>query len=1474
MSVLLLPVIVSALLQIGAVQNFVAQKAARYLSSKTVTEITIGKLRITRLFNIEIKDLRVLDHKDSTLFDIASLNLDIGRIRIKERTLKVNHLFARDVDVMLRKYESDSTLNLNYLLLLFKSSDTLRESRPWTVSCGILRIEEGRFLYQDQNKDLTVSSHINFNDLLLDSINLSLSNVLIHENTVYASIDHIRFMEQSGWQLNHFQTNLKLNAGEISAFNTRIKTPRSDLDLDLSFTFDGFRAFSDFIHGVMIQSSIRPSILAARDLTYFVPAMEDWPYRIDLSGEFRGLVSNMRIRDLVLHYGSMTSLSGDVTMTGLPEIKETFVHLKLKNCLTSIEDVQYLLSSGLSTMTKIPENFNPLGIIQINGRFTGFVNDFVADANFLTNLGRVSTDLALRPVSGGKDIEYEGRIDAFSFDVGSLSRLEGTFGEIDLHADISGTGTSRETARFFIHGSIDSADLRNHRLRTIFLNGEYGDEKFNGSVIVDDPLVYLDFNGLVDFRPRMPQFDFTATIRNAHLYKLGLIEFDSIGILSTHMNLLLGGASLDSSFGRLTLDSTTFLTDGYRFYMDKFFMEAAQEGPDSRRITLRSDFADGDMNGNFYIDEFYPMVACIIDPHVSAFTADTLLGYPAPKPQHFTFNLTVNNADPFTDIFIPELRIDPEMMVKGTVNSAPGEIGLIIHTTGFSYKQMEFRDFIAEAATSGDKLSLAIDTRNLLFKEAEPGDTTDFGIENFCLFTLASYDNLSLDLSWDDIQETDFNKGIIEADLSLEHLPRLEGNISHGKMLINGSHWDINPGNSFAFDSSFLQIRNLEVNGPLQALRIQGTLSERPQDELTVNLDRFGLAHLQPLINNNRLLVDGTAQGAFTISDIFHNPTLISDLTIANFTLNEELIGDVKIRTDWNNTSNQIDVLSEIDYKGNDTTVKVLSLKGSYLPVSDDDNFNFEIRTDNLKIKPIGQFIEGVLSEVGGYASGELKLKGKRSHPQLTGMVAVRRGQFRIDFLQTKYTFSDKIYFEPDRIAFKQMVLSDTIGNKATANGSIHHRFFKDFVLDLELLPENLLGINTTARDNSFFYGTARATGRVHITGPTDRLDFDIQASTEKGTAMYLPISYTADVSENSFIEFINKNDTTVVRKDTRIASPGLNLNMEVQVTDNASIYIFLPMQMGNIKVNGEGLMKINMPPSGEIGLNGTYVMNEGSFYFNLRNLFSRTFRIKPGSTISWAGDVYEADINLQAVYQVRPSLSTLPSTSLTDSSYMNSRIPVDCIIVLTGDLFNPTIRFRLEMPDVREEEYRTLVYNSIDTTNEAQLNQQMMSLLVLNSFSVPAGSNVASSMGLNSYELLTNQLNSWLSQISDDFNIGVNYQKGNTLTPEQVEVALSTQLFNDRVTVSGNFGVGNQGESEETSNIVGDVLVEVKISEDGRLRVRAYNKTNTYDLFNYNTPYTQGVGISYRKDFNRFRDIFKRSRKEKDATDQSQQNE
>ena len=174
-------------------------------------------------------------------------------------------------------------------------------------------------------------------------------------------------------------------------------------------------------------------------------------------------------------------------------------------------------------------------------------------------------------------------------------------------------------------------------------------------------------------------------------------------------------------------------------------------------------------------------------------------------------------------------------------------------------------------------------------------------------------------------------------------------------------------------------------------------------------------------------------------------------------------------------------------------------------------------------------------------------------------------------------------------------------------------------------------------------------------------------------------------------------------------------------------------------------------------------------------------------------------------------------------------------------------------------------------------MSKQFLSLIVINSFlpntnwvpptSQSITSSYAPAVGVTTSELLSNQLSNWLSQISNDFDIGFRYRPGDEISSDEVEVALSTQLLNDRVSINGNVDMGGE-TSTKTSNIVGDFTVDVKINKSGKLRVKAFTRANEELLYEW-SPYTQGVGLFYREEFDHFdqlmqgywNKIFKRNR-------------
>ena len=376
----------------------------------------------------------------------------------------------------------------------------------------------------------------------------------------------------------------------------------------------------------------------------------------------------------------------------------------------------------------------------------------------------------------------------------------------------------------------------------------------------------------------------------------------------------------------------------------------------------------------------------------------------------------------------------------------------------------------------------------------------------------------------------------------------------------------------------------------------------------------------------------------------------------------------------------------------------------------------------------------------------------------------------------------------------------------------------------------------------------------------------DINAVSMPGTVIDIMLTSSTSINDN-FIVFVRKGveeDTVKTIVPEKVKDKKFTFNLNADVSETASLNIHLPSNMGNINANGVGNIRLGY--SDHLSLYGDYVINDGTFNFNFQNLVRRNFDIKKGGTISWTGSAGEADINVVGSYRTKSSISSLGIEM--DSTSLVNNVNVDCILRLQEKLNNPTITFGLDLPNATDD-IKNTVFSVIDTTNQAVMSQQIISLLVLGSFSY-ANTSLYSIGASNYYNVLTNSLSSWLSQISKDFDVGVRYTPEDNITAEELEVALSTQLFDDRLTIETNLGVytGNRNEMAGGANsIVGDFDISYKFTN--RLSLNIYNHSNlnsNYSLYSYETysDYTQGIGISYSQSFDNIREIFARKNKNK----------
>ncbi|MCA1759742.1 MAG: translocation/assembly module TamB domain-containing protein, partial [Bacteroidales bacterium] len=138
--------------------------------------------------------------------------------------------------------------------------------------------------------------------------------------------------------------------------------------------------------------------------------------------------------------------------------------------------------------------------------------------------------------------------------------------------------------------------------------------------------------------------------------------------------------------------------------------------------------------------------------------------------------------------------------------------------------------------------------------------------------------------------------------------------------------------------------------------------------------------------------------------------------------------------------------------------------------------------------------------------------------------------------------------------------------------------------------------------------------------------------------------------------------------------------------------------------------------------------------------------------------------------------------------------------------------------------------------------------------------------------KLLSHQLNQWSSKVLPgvDLNFDIQsfnqYETGQAEGRTQVDIGLKKQLFNERLSVQlgGTLEVeGVQAKQNSASDIASDVVMEYKLTKDGRYRLKGFRQ-NQYESYIDGQYVETGVGISYIRDFDKWTNLFRRTKIEK----------
>ena len=160
----------------------------------------------------------------------------------------------------------------------------------------------------------------------------------------------------------------------------------------------------------------------------------------------------------------------------------------------------------------------------------------------------------------------------------------------------------------------------------------------------------------------------------------------------------------------------------------------------------------------------------------------------------------------------------------------------------------------------------------------------------------------------------------------------------------------------------------------------------------------------------------------------------------------------------------------------------------------------------------------------------------------------------------------------------------------------------------------------------------------------------------------------------------------------------------------------------------------------------------------------------------------------------------------------------------------------------------------------EDKVQRQFLSLLISGGFLPEEESGIVNNTNTlysNVAEIMAGQLNNILEKLDIPLDFGLNYQESESGT-SIFDVAVSTQLFNNRVLVNGAFGNREYSNSNSQGEMVGDLDVEIKLDKPGQLRLTLFSHSaDDYTSYLDNTQ-RSGAGITFQKEFNSFNELVK----------------
>lgn len=1312
------------------------------------------------------------------------------------------------------------------------------EPGPDILFARKIKVENFHFTLQSYiAKSIWPGHGIDFTDMDLFA-NVEGRNFFMKGSKIGGLCDKLTAKEKSGYEVLQASARVSAGYGKVQLNNLHLIDPWSNIYLkEYSMINATPSDYADYIHKILMEAhfdEFRLSLFSFHTLHYFTKGFNDNLFNFEISqGSFKGYVNDFAVKDLAFteQYTGAKAIA-ECEFIGIPDVDKMALKAKVSNL--RLTKTFAGISPRLRTVANINAN-GPLNRLKIN-------------INLNSKEGSAIINTDVRNLMNPKRAnEIFAKLSTNELNIGAFVNELKDFGPLSINTQASAKlGTSELKAFSLDSLKIDKFTFKGLEYKDIVAKADYEDDSIFADISSNDEKIKFSFNASannVSSLQSITKLDSVNFKVNGDFEK---IDFDAMRIntndnfsemrfklfcdLGMNSGILNGEALVNNIFvtnnnGEKAVEDIVFKAHHngkYYYELNSHLLELSLIG-DGTLIDFSNDII------SLTAERELPALISAKDDQ---------------KSLKNTYELSLLTFDTrgILDYIKPGLYIADSTRVHLDIENGQNLIANIV-SPRIAIGKTYIKDLDIQIDNIGESLNLGLYGSELKLGE--------FGVNEPLISAFADDNRYNLALSLGEFSGEGSRAEFFVDGMMYRDSADVLVLTAHP----HDSHLDIDKENIWSLDECNIStrsgdffIRDFKFFNKEQEISIDGGYSSTIQDTLALNLKNVDISLVDKFIaGESKLDIKGELNGkAYITSDPELSIGMLSNLVISDLAIGGVNGGNFLLSSELHESGEAISIYLK----------QAIEQRNAFLVNGEynlkDGRLNLSSELDNYPISLAGPFVQSIISKIDGGLSGSINFYG--TFDNLTSSSEnLKLSKASITLVPTgaTYTIDGPIRLTNNGLYFDNLSLNDDSLGSGAINGSLNFEHFSNFRLNTRVDFNGLKLIDLSSTNNSGLpiYGQIRGIGTASVTGPFDALNVNaVVSTTNRGEFHFITTnSLTGKTGDLlTFIEPIVEIDPydEMIMKMSQKEKKQNDLNIQAQVNLHPGLTAYIDMggEEGNgASFNGEGAVNIHIRPSRSVmNLNGEYNFTEGNYRFILPGILNKNFEIQRGSNVSFGGDIMDTRLDINALYSLKTSLSTI----ISSGSSVAERRQVDCGINISDRLRNPNIAFSIDVPDL--DPATKTEFQSVLSTDD-KIQKQFLALLVMGSFIPDENSGVVNGSSLllsNATELMSNQLNSILTKLNVPFDIGFGYQGTNTGS-DIFDVAISTQLFNNRVIVGGSVGNRRYGTTT-TNDVVGNLDIQIKIDPDGKYRLSLFSHSaDAYSSYLDNSQ-RNGVGFSY----------------------------